>query len=161
MRSILVPYDGSQEAEAMLRQLAQEARNGSGVLLDMLNVQPSLGGYVTQFVGGRVVREFQNDCGRKALSSAERILRAADVSYHTHVRAGDAASVILQAAADLGVDQIVMAGASDGMLGKFLQLVLIARVIRRAAVPVLIVAAERPQFGLNVTLDRPRSSLLG
>jgi nucleotide-binding universal stress UspA family protein len=161
MRSILVPYDGSKEAETMLRRLAQEAQRGDAVLLDVLNVQPSLGGYVSQFVGSRVVRDFQLDCGRQALAGAERILKMAGVSYHTHVRAGDAASVILRAAADLGVDQIVMPGSSDGIVGKFLQLVLIARIVRRAAVPVLIVAAEPPSFGLNVTLDRPRSSLLG
>lgn len=158
MRSTLVPFDGSQEAEAVLRRVVQEARDGDVLDLHLLNVQPSLGGYVSQFVGSRVIRDFQMDCGRTALASGKRILDMAGVSYRTHIRVGEAAHAILRTAAELGVDQIVMAGASRGLLGKFLQLLLVARVIRRAAVPVLIVSVEVPRFDLKLSVHRPGST---
>ncbi len=156
MRSVLIAFDGSSEAEAVLRRVIRDARAGEVGRIHLLNVQTPLGGYVSQFVGSRAVREFQQDAGAAALAPGERLLEAAGCDYRTHVRVGDAARVIVHLAERLGVDQVVMGPSGPGWLGKLMQYLLIARVIRRASVPVVILAAEPRRLGLGMPIGGSR-----
>ncbi len=143
MRAILVPFDGSPQAEQVLREVIGAAQWSGVSEIHMLNVQPALGRYISQFVGARVVREFQHEEGEKALSAACRLLDKTGLYYSVHVRVGNTASAIVRAAKDLRVDEIVMGAGTGHWFGDLLQQILIAGVIRRATVPVVVIRGAR------------------
>ncbi len=157
MRNVLIAFDGSREAETVVRRVIRDARADEIGCIHLLNVQTPLGGYVSQFVGSRVVREFQREAGEAALAPGARLLEAAGCDYRTHIRIGDAAKVIVRVAEELGADQVVMGPSAPGWLGKLTQYLLIARVIRRASVPVVILAAEPRRRGLGLPIGGSRS----
>jgi nucleotide-binding universal stress UspA family protein len=156
MRSILIAYDGSPAAEAVLRRVVRDNRPGDLALVHLLNVQTPLGFNVSQHVGRRVVRDFQQEQGETALASGQRILDHAGIDYRTHVQIGSTAKTMLRMAARLHVDEIVMGASGPGWLGRALQYLLIARLIYRATVPVVIVAGEARQPELALAIERSR-----
>jgi len=160
MRTVLIACDGSADAEGVVRRVIREARGDAVDRIHLLNVQTPLGGYVSQFVGRRALREFQRDAGEAALAGGRHLLDMAGCDYRTHVRIGDAAKTILRTAAELGVSQIIMGTGGPGLLARLAQYLLIARVIRRAAVPVVILAAEPGAFALPLPLNGPGSTVV-
>jgi nucleotide-binding universal stress UspA family protein len=156
MRSVLIAFDGSPTAEALLRRVLRDARPGELGTVHLLNVQAQLGFNVSQHVGRRVVRDFQQEQGEAALLAGQRILDHAGVDYRTHVEIGDTARAILRIANRLQVDEIVMGATRTGFLGKALQYLLIARLIHRAAVPVVILAGEAHPRDLPLAAGRSR-----
>ena len=160
MRTVLIAFDGSADAEGVVRRVVREARGDGIDRIHLLNVQTPLGGYVSQFVGSRTVREFQRDAGEAALAVGKRLLDMAGCDYRTHVRIGDAAKTILRTAVELGVSQIVMGTGGPGLLARLAQYLLIARVIRRAAVPVVILAAAQDAFARPLPVGGPGSTAL-
>jgi len=160
MRTVLIAFDGSADAEGVVRRVIREARGDGIDRIHLLNVQTPLGGYISQFVGSRVVREFQRDAGQAALAAGERLLEMAGCDYRTHVRVGDAAPTILRVAGELGVSQVVMGTGGPGLLARLAQYLLIARVIRRASVPVVILAAEQRPAGFEFPVGSSGSTVL-
>lgn len=156
MRAVLLPFDGSPQAEGVLREVIRAARWGEVSELHLLNVQPALGHYIGQFVGARVIRDFQRDEGQKALAAARRLLDKTGLYYSAHVRVGDTPGAIVRAAKDLRVDEIVMGSGNGHFFGNLLQQLLIAAVIRRATVPVVVVRGASPAFDLELAADRSR-----
>lgn len=156
MRSILIAFDGSPAAEAVLRRVVRDARPGELGTIHLLNVQTPLGFNVSQHVGRRVVRDFQQEQGEAALATGRRILDHAGLDYRTHVQIGGTAKTMLRMAARLHVDEIVMGATGSGLLGRALQYLLIARLIYRAAIPVVIVAGEARQPDLALAIERSR-----
>lgn len=143
MRAVLVPFDGSPQAEEVLREVVGTAQWGDISEIHVLNVQPALGRYISQFVGARVIREFQRDEGEKALSAARRLLDKTGLYFSAHVRVGTPADTIVRAAKDLCAHEIVMGAGTGHWFGNLLQQILIAGVIRHAAVPVVVVRGVR------------------
>ncbi len=160
MRSVLVPFDGSKQAEAVVRDVIRAARRGEVSELRVLNVQPAFNRHIGQFVGLRTIRDFQRDEGQKALAAARRLLDKAGLIYSLHIRAGDTANTIVRAAKELRVDEIVMGAGNGRFLGNLLQQILLACVIRRASVPVVVMRGAAPAFDLDLSANRPRPTYL-
>jgi nucleotide-binding universal stress UspA family protein len=155
MRTVLTAFDGSKEAETVVRRLAREAQAGEISEIHLLNVQPAFGKYVSQHVGARTIRDFQREQGQTALAAARRILDLAGVYHRTHVRGGELASLLVRTAHELRVDEIALSASGGGVLGNLLQYLLIARVIRRAKVPVVILSGPPRGYDVDLALGRP------
>lgn len=149
MHKALIVIDGTDAAEAAVREVVREARRGRVDGIHLLNVQPCFDGYVAHFVGARAIREYQRAAGETALAGARRILDSAGLSYDAHIRAGESASVILRVAHELQAEEIVISADSGGFVGSLLQRFLVSRVIRGASVPVVAVHGAAPALAFS------------
>lgn len=145
MRSVLVHVDCSPASLAAVRCVAMNARAERIATIHLINVQPQLGRYIGQFVGGAAIRGFQRDNGRAALAEARQLLEESAIAHTLHIRVGAEVETIVTAASELSVDEIVL--GADG-LGPFARLMfrsLAARIVRASTRPVIIVKSPRPQ----------------
>jgi nucleotide-binding universal stress UspA family protein len=109
LSKILVPVDGSPQAERATRHAIEMHRAGQVRELHLLNVQPSLPGHVTSFID----KPTRDDYHRELLE--------ANVPFKEHISVGRPGPSIVAFAGKLGCGQIVM--GTHG-LGSALQLVL-------------------------------------
>jgi nucleotide-binding universal stress UspA family protein len=121
LSKILVPVDGSPQAERATRHAIEMHRAGQVRELHLLNVQPSLPGHVTSFIDKPTRDDYHREEAEKALAGARRLLLEANVPFKEHISVGRPGPSIVAFAGKLGCGQIVM--GTHG-LGSALQLVL-------------------------------------
>ena len=126
---ILVPIDGSAEANAALPYAAALATPGMEIVL--LTVVPSA----------------DADSARASLETAAQRLRVAGRSVRTEVAAGDPARSIVDTAADLGAEMIVMASHGRGAVGRAIHGSVADQVGRESPVPVMVIRAKQAEPG--------------
>lgn len=146
MRSVLIPVDGSKRSDAAIRCVARQVRLGQIGAVHLLSVQPPIGAYVGRFVGRGAVRDFQREQGELALASARRLLDEAGIAYSAHIHVGEIAETVARAADHFGVQEIVIGADGLDLLGSLYLNSLVARVIRRANVPVSVVKDVGPDL---------------
>ena len=118
--SILVPVDGSANAERAVKHAIEIAKACQTAEVHLLNAQPPVHGDVSVFVGGNAIEDWHRTEAEKALASAKRLLDAAGVSYKVHIGVGNPGDVIASFAKKLGSSQIIMGtrglGSALGLL---------------------------------------------
>jgi nucleotide-binding universal stress UspA family protein len=122
---ILVPLDGSPEARAALPYAAALATPGTEIVL--LTVTRSSG---------------DADAARADLETAAQRLRVAERMVRTEVAVGNPARCIVDMAADLRPEMIVMASHGRGALGRLIYGSVADQVGRESPVPVMVVRAR-------------------
>jgi nucleotide-binding universal stress UspA family protein len=143
MRNLLLVVEGPRQAEAAARRIALLARSEAIGAIHLLNVQPPFSRYVARFLPRATIRAFQRDEGAKALAGARAVLDEAGLPYTVHIEVGPTAETITQAATALGVHEIVIGADELGLLDRLLLRVLVARLVRLAEVPVVLVKTPR------------------
>ena len=121
---ILVPVDGSPEASAALPYAAALATPGTEIVL--LTVFPPA-----------------TDAARAGLETAAQRLRVAGQTVRTEVATGNPARRIVDMAADLRAEMIVMASHGRGAIGRLIYGSVADRVGRESAVPVMVVRTKQ------------------
>ena len=144
MRPVLIVCDGTPATAAAIRVLATEARRDSPPNLHLVSVQPAFGAYIGHLLGGQVIRDWQRENGCKALAGVRAVLDAAGLPYCMHLRVGEEATSVAELADEIGAGEIVMSGEGGGLIDRLTHRLLLARVIRRAQVPVTVVKWPRP-----------------
>lgn len=146
MRSVLIPVDGLAGSDSAVRAAIARTRDGSIDAIHLLSVQAPLTAYSSQFLNGRVVRDFQRERGEQALGPARRRLDAAKTPYTAHIRLGEAASTIAEVARELRAGEILLGLDGEAGFLKNLSLWLdVNRIRRHATVPVTVtMAPPRP-----------------
>jgi nucleotide-binding universal stress UspA family protein len=152
MRSLLVPVDGSEQAERLAAALALRARR-EPLRIDLLNVQPRFSSYIAQFIDAEERLRYQRETGERALAGAEQALDRTGLAHASHLHTGEPARAIAAAARELRAHEIVMLDGGRGALGDLLQSILIGRVIRRAEIPVVVLKAPAPATGTALKLS--------
>ena len=127
---ILVPLDRSAEASAALPYVAALATPGTEIIL--LTVVSSAG---------------DADSARAGPEAAAQRLRVAGQTVRTEVATGDPARRIVDMAADLRVELIVMASHGRGAVGRLIHGSVADRVGRESPVPVMIVRTRQIEPG--------------
>jgi nucleotide-binding universal stress UspA family protein len=143
MRSLLIVVDGPGQGEAAARRVALLALSEQIGAIHLLNVQPPMSRYVARFLARAMIRSFQREEGTKALAAARTVLDDAGLPYTAHVKVGPAAEAMAETAAELGVDEIVIGADELGMLDRLFLRFLVARLVRLADVPVVLVKTPR------------------
>jgi nucleotide-binding universal stress UspA family protein len=139
MFKALVPIDGSENALRALERAVALVRDRVPFELHLLNVQPSLSGDVTTFVGSTTVKDYHREEGEKALASARALLDGQGIPYKLHITVGPAGESIAGFARKLGCDTIVMGTRGMGKIKGALLGSVSTEVIRHADVPVTLV----------------------
>jgi nucleotide-binding universal stress UspA family protein len=122
MRKVLVPI--SADREQMQSAVAEivSMHPEEAVEVHLLNVQPTIPGYVANFFKDGNLRQIQEEVGREELAPAQALLDAAGIACISHVEAGHGAETIVRTARRLGCDRIVMgrsrpAGVTEKLFG--------------------------------------------
>jgi nucleotide-binding universal stress UspA family protein len=123
---ILVPVDGSPEASAALPYAAALATPGTEIVL--LTVVPSA---------------TDADAARAGLETAAQRLRVAGQTVRTEVATGNPARRIVDIAAELRAEMIVMASHGRGAIGRLIYGSVADRVGRESPVPVMVVRTKQ------------------
>src|SRR5829696_7410431 len=123
---ILVPVDGSPEASAALPYAAALATPGTEIVL--LTVVPSA---------------TDADAARAGLATAAQRLRVAGQTVRTEVATGNPARRIVDIAAELRAEMIVMASHGRGAIGRLIYGSVADRVGRESPVPVMVVRTKQ------------------
>ena len=141
MLNILVPVDGSDNANRAVvhaRRLAQGAKSSR---IHLLNIQTPPRGRagLSRLVTQDMIDEFYVREGQEATEEARKLLDAAGVDYASHVAFGHAATEIVGYAQDHGCDRIVMGSRGNGTLANILIGSVANQVVQLAQAPVTLV----------------------
>ncbi|MNQ79231.1 Stress response protein NhaX [compost metagenome] len=141
MLNILVPVDGSDNANRAVvyaRRLAQGAKSAR---IHLLNIQTPPRGRagVSRLITQDMINDFYAREGREASEEARKLLDAAGVDYASHVVFGHAATEIAGYAQDHGCARIVMGTRGNGSLINILIGSVANQVVQLAQVPVTLV----------------------
>lgn len=112
--AILVAVDGSPSSDRAVAYAAGLAKAASGMVVHLLNVQPSVGSLVTMFVPKADVDSHHREEGGKALASAVRICADAGVPHEKHISVGRPGEVIGQFVKRLGAGAVVTGTRGHG-----------------------------------------------
>lgn len=135
---LLVPVDGSKNADRAVKAAVEIAKDG-GDALHLINVQPPVSAVVSTFIGKGEIAAYHREEGEKSLVSAKAICAKAGVEPVIHIGVGRAGEVVTAFAKKLKARMIVMGtrghtGLSGVILGSVAQ-----DVLARATVPVHLV----------------------
>jgi nucleotide-binding universal stress UspA family protein len=154
MKKVLVPVDGSHNAQHAVRHVINEFRQNGPIEVHLLNVQTPFSRHVAQFVSRKSRDSYHRDEAAKALKPIRRMLDAANVTYSVHVEMGRKAEVITETARRLGCDHIVMATARKNSLTRMLETSVTNRVVELTTVPVEVIAGDAvskvERFGIPI-----------
>jgi YjbE family integral membrane protein len=142
MQKILVPVDGSRNAEHALRQVVAEFLGGPSLEVHLLNVQAPFSRHIAQFVATKARDEFHREQAEKALAPARELLARHGVPFSAHVRVGDKAKMIVDEARRLRCQRIIMATARKNSITRMLQDSVTNGVLEQTSVPVEIIAGD-------------------
>lgn len=136
---ILVPIDGSECALNALRFAIAMKRRDANAEIHLVNIQPSLGGAVSTFVGAASVKEFHRDEAAKALASARALLDQEKIAHDVHIGVGPAGETISGFARQLGAEHIVMGSRGMGGAARVIMGSVASDVVQLAPCPVTLV----------------------
>jgi nucleotide-binding universal stress UspA family protein len=108
LSKVLIPVDGSDQADHAVAHAIQMHKLGQARELHLLNVQPPLSGDVASFVDKPTRDDYHRDEADKSLASARKLLAAAGVPFKEHIGVGQPGTSIVAFAKKLGCGQIVM-----------------------------------------------------
>ena len=136
---ILVPVDGSENADRAVKHAIELAKKQPGTVLHLLNVQASVGSLVTMFVPKANVDSHHREEGEKALASAVKLCTEAGIAFKIHISVGRPGVVAGEFVKRLGAKSVVMGtrghtGMAGVLLGSVAQ-----DVIAHVDVPVALV----------------------
>jgi nucleotide-binding universal stress UspA family protein len=142
MLRVLVPSDGSPNAQYGVRHVVSEFMKNRDLEIHVLNVQRPFSRYVSRSAGRRARTEFHHEQAEKALKPALRALDGAGIPYTVHSEVGDKADCIAEAARWLQCDRIVMGTARKSSLVRLFEDSVTNKVIERTTVPVEVIAGD-------------------
>ena len=137
MMKILIPVDGSDNANRAVQCLIKQAGNSrEPVEVHLLNVQHSMPGTVGETAQAK---QYHHEEGMKALSSACKLLDDAKVKYAYHISVGDIGEVVAHFVNELKCDQVVMGTRGMGAVANMVMGSAATQVLNLVKVPVLLV----------------------
>lgn len=140
MLKILVPVDGSENANRAVAHVIRLYRNDAQVDIHLLNVQiPIDSGHARLFVSADELEDYHREEGMAALADARRMLDEAGVPYTHHIAVGHVADTIIRYAKERGIDKIVLGSHGRTALLQVLLGSVAQEVLKRSDVPVTLV----------------------
>ncbi len=142
MSRVLVPSDGSANAQYGVRYVVSEFMKNPQLEIHVLNVQPPFSKDVSRFTNRQVRMEFHHEQAEKALAPVRQALESAGIAYTVHTEVGDAADCIADAARRLRCDRIVMSTARKSSLVRLVENSVTNQVLERTTVPVQVISGS-------------------
>jgi nucleotide-binding universal stress UspA family protein len=143
MQTILVPVDGSERAEAAVREIVRQVQAGAQLDIHLLNAQPRIFAEETLiYLSADKIDTYYYEQGVKALASSEELLRAAGIPFTSHRAVGPIAESIVAKAIELGCDGIVMSTRGHGKIAGMLLGSVANQVLHLSPIPVTLVSKK-------------------
>jgi nucleotide-binding universal stress UspA family protein len=141
MRTVLVPYDGSDAAARALQHVLRLPLVQRPHRIHVLNVQgePMFHGQILTHGDAQGMHEAQLSHGRHILRPAEEQLLTAGADFRSHVVVGQPEHVIVAMARELECDQIVMGTRGMGTIKTLLIGSVALKTAHLADIPVTLV----------------------
>jgi len=141
MLNILVPVDGSDNANRAVLYARQLAQGAPAARIHLLNVQTPTQGRagISRLITQDMIDEFYAREGQEATVEARQLLDATGTGYTSHIAFGHAATEIAGHARDQGCTRIVMGTRGHGNLVNILIGSVANQVLQLAEVPVTLV----------------------
>lgn len=137
---ILLAVDGSEHSDRVTQYVIKLAQGCSSYTIYLLNVQEPVDSHqVRSHMPASEVEAMQESRGGDAMASPRALLAAAGISCHPEVAIGPVGTTIVNRAAELGCDAIVMGTHGANALTSALTGSVTADVIRHARCPVTVV----------------------
>ncbi|MFL6623802.1 MAG: universal stress protein [Sulfurifustaceae bacterium] len=136
---VLIPVDGSRNAEQAVRHAVKEYLKNHELEIHLLNVQPPFSRDISAFVRKRDRDDYHREQAALALAGARRILEQCGVPHHRHIAVGNRAVLITGFAKRLQCHHIVIGTARKNSLTRMLQDSVTNKVLELTRVPVEIV----------------------
>jgi nucleotide-binding universal stress UspA family protein len=108
MKSLLVPVDGSPNADRAVAFAIKMAKAVTGMKIVLLNVQEQLERWYAHGLASDSSRQHLSEQGQQQAANARRLLQESGCPYEFHILFGKPAETIVQAARDHGCSGIVM-----------------------------------------------------
>jgi nucleotide-binding universal stress UspA family protein len=144
MQTILVPVDGSERAEAAVREVMRQVQAGAQLDIHLFNAQPRIFAEETLiYMPADKIDTYYYEQGLKALASSEQLLRAAGIPFTSHRAVGPIAESIVAKALELGCDGIVMSTRGHGKIAGMLLGSVSNKVLHLSPVPVTFVGERK------------------
>lgn len=145
MRTILVPVDASACSNRAVEEAIKIARQSGPVDLHLLNVQPRIFSEQSLiFLDTDKIDTYYFEQGERALESAERLLREANLPFTSHRAVGPIAETIVAKAGELSADAILMGTHGHGRVAGMLLGSVSNKVLHLSPVPVMLVREQPP-----------------
>ena len=142
MLKILVPIDGSRNADHALKYVVNEFKNNPDMEIHLLNVQPPFSRHIAQFIGRKTRHSFHREEAEKVLRPAKQFMERFGVPCSAHFAIGRKAATIVDEAHSLHCNRIVMSTARKNSLTRMLEDSTTNKVLEQTRVPVEIIAGE-------------------
>lgn len=141
MVKLLVPFDGSENAQRALRYAIMLAQKFGPVSIHVVSAheEPDIYGEIAVYVTREKMAELQRAASEALLERADQILKDSGVAYTREILTGNIAQVIARHADELGCDGIVMGSRGMAALGNLMMGSVATKVVHFAQVPVTIV----------------------
>ena len=108
MNKVLIPLDGSANADRALSQWLAGRSDKASLDLHLLNVQLPVDGNVRTFVDSDELQKYRREEGMAAMAAARKLLDDAGISYQCHILVGHPADVIVRFSNEQGIGEIIM-----------------------------------------------------
>lgn len=141
MHKMLVPIDGSENAERALQYALSLAKENGSIELHLVTVHPEpvIYGEIQVYVSREKMEELQKRHSEDILKPAEAAVKAAGVTYTSDILIGDVAPMIVNKADELNCDGIVMGTRGMGAIGNLVMGSVATKVVHLAKWPVILV----------------------
>ncbi|TAH40559.1 MAG: universal stress protein [Betaproteobacteria bacterium] len=142
MVKILIPVDGSDNADRAVRHALKLRERAPDIEIHLLSVQIPIDGHASSFVSAEALADYHREEGLAALANARHALEAAGVPYSHHIAVGHVADTIVRYARERGFDRILMGSHGRSGLMHLLMGSVASEVSSRSRVPVTLVTPE-------------------
>ncbi|GIK87076.1 MAG: universal stress protein [Burkholderiales bacterium] len=139
MTKLLVPVDGSANAERAVAHAIATAKAMGGAEVVLLNVQERLDRWFAHGLNSDAARAHLREAGEAASAGARKLLDASGCNYRFDIVFGHPAEVIARVASELGCDGIVMGTRGLGEMESVFLGSTSYKVVHMASVPVTLV----------------------
>ena len=139
MRTILIPFDGSDYALRAVRYAASLAKELFDVRLELLNVQDPLPQKVHDALSEQEIARWRASEADIILQPARQILDAEEVQYQVRSRVGSPANEITRHVHESQCDAIIMGTRGLGPVANLMIGSVANKVIHLVAVPVTLI----------------------
>jgi len=139
MRTVLIPFDGSDNALRAVRYAASLAKELSDVHLELLYVQDPLPQKVHDALSAQEIARWRAGEADIILQPAKEILDAKESQYQVRIRVGSPANEIARHVQERRCDAIIMGTRGLGQVANLMIGSVATKVIHLVEVPVTLI----------------------
>lgn len=142
MVKVLVPVDGSRNAQQAVRHVIAEFQKNPSFEVHLLHVRAPFSKHVARFTPKADREEYHRAEADKVLAPLRQMLADVRLPFAEHVRVGPRAETIADEAKRLGCNHIVVATARKNSLTRMVQASVTNRLLDLTSVPVEVIVGD-------------------